>query len=199
MKYSISHICSLVIASMSLSHFALAADNSTCAKMDPEMMKKCAAACTPGPSHKSLQPIIGNWNAEVQCWMPGSNKPTVSKATATSSWILNGHFIQEKFNGQFMGKPFHGISISGYDNVKRKYTNLWIDDMHTSMFVSEGSAQKNGTVITFNGKMDCPVNGKDTPVKQVVRILSPDKHVFEMYVSMKGHFTKTMEITYTRK
>ena len=48
--------------------------------------------------------------------------------------------------------------------------------------------------------MDCPMTGeKDMPVKQVLRIISPDKHVFEMHDPRKGEKSKTMEITYTRK
>ena len=36
-------------------------------------------------------------------------------------------------------------------------------------------------------------------MKTVLRVLSPDKHVFEMYDSSKGDNAKTMEITYTRQ
>ena len=40
---------------------------------------------------------------------------------------------------------------------------------------------------------------KDMPVKQVLRIISPDKHVFEMHDPTISDNSKTMEITYTRK
>jgi hypothetical protein len=67
-------------------------------------------------------------------------------------------------------------------------------------FTSEGTADDGAKVITFAGKMDCPMTGeKDMPVKHVVRIISPDQHVFEMHDPRKGDNSKMMEITYTRK
>lgn len=190
---------SLIAVGIFLSNFVLAAEKPTCPQMD-EAMKKCVAAGTPGAAHKMLEPVIGSWNAEVHCWMKPGAPAQVTKGTAKTRWILNGHFIQENFKGEFMGKPFRGIGISGYDNQKKKYNNLWIDDMHTLMFMSEGTANKTGNVITFQGKMDCPVTGqKDMPVKQVLRIVSADKHIFEMYMPGKKGNVKTMEIIYTRK
>jgi len=55
-------------------------------------------------------------------------------------------------------------------------------------------------VITLEGKYDCPVTGeKDKASKLIYRIISRDKHVFEMHDPSKGDKSKTMEITYTRK
>jgi hypothetical protein len=82
--------------------------------------------------------------------------------------------------------------------MKQKYNNVWIDDMHTSMLTSEGEGGNGNKVITFEGKYDCPLTGrKDLPMKQVLQIISPDKHVFEMHDPTQGDL-KTMEITYTR-
>jgi hypothetical protein len=51
-------------------------------------------------------------------------------------------------------------------------------------------------VITLEGKANCPATGrKDVVMKTVFRLLSQDKHIFEMY---DGN-NKTMEITYTRQ
>jgi len=68
------------------------------------------------------------------------------------------------------------------------------------MFTSEGRATDGGKVITLEGKYDCPVTGeKDKASKLIYRIISRDKHVFEMHDPSKGDKSKTMEITYTRK
>ena len=40
---------------------------------------------------------------------------------------------------------------------------------------------------------------KNMTMKQVIRIISPDTHVFEMHDPSKGSHSKTMEITYTRQ
>ena len=39
---------------------------------------------------------------------------------------------------------------------------------------------------------------KNMTMKQVIRIISPERHVFEMHDPSKGGNSKMMEITYTR-
>lgn len=89
----------------------------------------------------------------------------------------------------------------GYDNTRQKYNSVRIDDMHTSMFASEGEAKDSGgKVIALEGRMDCPMTGrKDVPRKLVFRIISRDKHVLEMHDPSKGDNSRTMEIIYTRQ
>jgi len=165
-----------------------------------EMMKKAEAAGKPGPAHKALDSLVGEWNIEGQCWMSPDGPPTVNKGTASVRWILDGRFVQEDFKGEFMGKTFQGIGITGYDNMKKKYIGSWIDSMSTGMFISEGTADAEGKEFTFQGKMDDPMTGqRNKPYKFVVRILDPNKHTFEMHDLTLGDKSKTMEMTYTRK
>ncbi len=191
----------LITAGALATHCASAEDNPP--PVDPkmaEMMKKAESAGAPGAAHEALKSLVGDWNAEVKCWMAPDAPPTVTRASARSSWVMNGRFIKEEFDGELMGRPFRGIGLTGYDNLKQKYGSVWIDDMHTSIFTTEGTAADDPKVITFTGKMDCPMTGrKDMPVKQVLRIISADKHVFEMYDPANGGEIKTMEITYLRK
>jgi len=165
-----------------------------------EMMKRMEAAGTPGPAHKALEAFVGSWKAEVKCWHEPGGAPEVSQATAKSSWTLNGRFLEEEFRGEMMGRPFTGLSLMGYDNIKQKFNCVWVSDIQTSMFISEGRGENGNKVITLEGKADCPATGrKDVPMKQVFRVLSPDKHTFEMFDGSKGENIRTMEITYTRQ
>jgi hypothetical protein len=165
-----------------------------------EMMKKMEAASTPGPAHKALEAFVGNWKAEVKCWHEAGGAPQVSQGTAKSNWTLNGRFLEGEFHGDMMGKPFTGRSLMGYDNTKQKFNSVWVSDIQTSMFTSEGKGENGNKVITLEGKADCAATGrKDVPMKQVFRVLSPDKYTFEMFDGSKGENVRTMEITYTRK
>jgi hypothetical protein len=180
-----------------------AEDKSGSGKSDAdqqEMMKKMEAAGTPGPGHKALDAFVGNWKAEVKCWHEPGGSPQVSQGTAQAKWTLNGRFLEEDFQGEMMGKPFRGRSLIGYDNTKQTFNTVWVSDMGTSMFVSEGKGENGNKVITLEGKANCPATGqKDVPMKSVFRVLSPDKHVFEMFDGSKGQNAKVMEITYTRQ
>ncbi len=165
-----------------------------------DMMKKMEAAGKPGREHHALDDLVGNWKAEVKCWMDPAGSPEVTQGTATASWKFNGRFLEEQFHGEMMGKPFTGQTLLGFDNTKQKYTSLWVSDTQTSMFTSEGKGDSGNKVITLEGKASCPASGKtDIPMKTVLRLLSHDKHVLEMYDGSKGANAKTMEITYTRQ
>jgi len=165
-----------------------------------EMMKKMEAAGTPGPAHKALEAFVGNWKAEVSCWMEPGGPPNVSQGTSQAKWVLKGHFVEEEFHGEMMGKPFTGRCLLGFDNTQQKFKSVWVNDVNTSIFTSEGKGENGYKVITLEGKSDCPATGqRDVPTKQVFRIISLDKHVLEMFAEVDGENAKTMEITYTRQ
>jgi hypothetical protein len=124
------------------------------------MMKKAEAAGTPGSAHRALDALVGDWSIDARCWMTPDGPPAVNKGTSKVRWILGDRFVQEDFNGEFMGKAFHGIGLTGYDNMKKKYVGSWIDDMSTGMFVTEGTADADGKGFTFHGKMDDPMTGQ---------------------------------------
>lgn len=199
MKHAMHYIWSaLVLGTLAVS-LALASDKKADPKME-EMMKKVQEAGTPGAAHKALEAFVGDWNAEVKMFMDPSAPPSVSKGTAKAKWAMDGRFVQQEFNGEFMGKPFHGLAFTGYDNIRKKYSSSWIDDMSTGMFMSEGQADKAGKVFTFEGTHSCPETGEThKAAKQIIRVIDRNKHVYEMHDPSKGANSKTMEITYTRK
>ena len=161
-----------------------------------EMMKKVQAAGTPGAAHKALDALAGNWKAEVKCWMEPDGPGAVSHATTKANWILGGRFLEEEFHGEMMGKPFTGRCLLGFNNLRQKYQSIWVDDINTAMTMSEGKAENGHQLITLEGNADCAGTGqKDISTKQVIRILGPDKHVWEMFHDGQ----KRMEITYTRQ
>jgi hypothetical protein len=164
-----------------------------------EMMRKAEAAGRPGPGHRALEHFVGNWKAEVKCWMEPGASPHVSKGTAKGSWIMKGRFLQEDFEGEMMGQPFQGRSVLGYDNVKQSFSSVWISDMQTSMFFTEGKGENGNQVITLEGTSSCPATERtDIPMRIVLRVLGPNKHTFEMFDDSREENAKTMEITYTR-
>lgn len=205
MKTPLFHLCSaIVLTGLFNASPIMGQDKASAEKMDPkvaEMMKKAETLGAPGAAHKLLEPLVGEWTAYVQFWMTPGGPPTPSKGTAKSEWVLNGRFIKEEFKGEMMGKPFTGMMLTGYDNHRKQFSTLWVDDMSTAMLKSEGTADPDGKVFTFLTKMDCPMTGeKAMPIRQVIRIVNADTHVFEMHETREGkEERKTMEITYTRK
>jgi hypothetical protein len=171
----------------------------------PEDMTKMMAAYekigAPGPEHAALAKNVGDWNVDCKFWMDPTQPPMETKGTCTDKAILGGRFIQSDFRSDMMGKPFTGMGLSGYDNFRKKYTQLWMDDMGTMMSTAEGTASPDGKVITFLGKMDDPMMGKkDKPVRYVVTWLNDKSYRFEAFdeAGTPNEF-KSMEMVYTKK
>jgi len=166
-----------------------------------EIMKKWQAYATPGPDHKILDPLVGEWDVQARYWMGGQGgQASESKGSTKVQWILGGRYLREDFSGEMMQMPFQGMGITGYDNFKKQYLSTWVDSMGTGIFTSQGTASEGGKVLTFLGKMDEPATGeKDKPTRYIIRILGPDKHTFEMHDLTLGDKSKVFEMTYTRK
>ena len=167
-----------------------------------EMMKRWKEAATPGEAHKILDNFVGSWETESSTWMDGPGKPpSVTKGTAEVKWVLDGRFVQQEMTGEMMGATMNGVGFSGYDNFKKKYTSFWIDNTGTAMFTSEGTLDKDGKVLTYDGRMDEPATGeKDKKVRYIDTIVDHDKHVFAILdLSIPGQDKKVVEIVYTRK
>lgn len=167
-----------------------------------EIMKRWEEFITPGEPHKLLEQLVGTWNCEVKMWMAGpQGEPMKSKGTGEYKMALGGRFLQQEFNGEMEGQPFHGVGYIGYDNFKKKYVSFWIDNMTTAMMNMEGSLDPKSNMVTMFGTMDEPSTGeKDKKVKDVLHIVDKNKHVFEAYdVTSYGDKKPVMVITYTRK
>ena len=175
-------------------------DAKAAAPDQEEIMKKWMAVATPGPEHKALEALVGDWEVASKWWMSPDAPPDESKGTSKVRSILGGRFVQEDYDGQFMGRPLHGLGLTGYDNFKKRYSSLWIDDGGTAMYTSTGSATADKKSFTFTGKMDDPMSGeKNKPVKYIIRIVDANKRIFQMHEPARGEKSLVAEMTYTRK
>ncbi len=163
----------------------------------------------PGENHKMLADLSGTWSYTVKMWMNPDPQapPMTSTGTATRKAIMGGRYFQMDVTGHMKmpgadGKmkemEFKGMSIEGYDNVKQKFVSSWIDNMDTMIMMSEGSYDPASKSFTYNSEME-PMPGMKTKVREVVKIVDKDHHIFEWYENRGGQEAKTMEITYTRK
>jgi hypothetical protein len=173
------------------------------AKMTPEqqkVMETWMKYATPGPNHKLLEPVVGSWNVATTWWEAPGAPPSTWKGSSENVWVLGGRFVQQTITAEMMGQPFSGIGYTGYDNFKEKFIFAWMDSMGTMVMISTGSADATGKVMTFTAEIDDVLTGKKAAVREVVRVIDNNKHVFEMYGPDKsGKEFKTMEIVYTRK
>jgi len=140
---------------------------------------------------------VGTSKAEVKMWMDPSQPPSTSEATTVTEAMLGGRYFKSTHTGTMMDMPFEGYEISGYDNVKKEFFNVWMDNMGTGIMVSTGTYDEATQTLTFTGQMTEPM-GTEMSVREVVKATDNDHSTFEMYVDMGGKEMKNMEINYTR-
>jgi hypothetical protein len=165
---------------------------------DKATMEAWMKIATPSAAHKWLEPLVGAWDAKVTMWMAPGAPPEMSTGTSETKWVLGGRFLEQRYEGSFMGQPFSGVGYTGYDNYKGKYVGTWMDTMGTMIMVSQGEAV--GKTLAMTSTVDDVFTGKPTKIKNAVKIVDPDHHVMEMWgPDSTGQQFKTMEIHYTRK
>ncbi|MFY9552842.1 MAG: DUF1579 domain-containing protein [Thermoanaerobaculia bacterium] len=164
------------------------------------MMEAMQKAATPGDAHKKLDPIVGTFDTRVRMWMDPSKPPEDSAGTTVNSWVLGNRYVEQKYDGTFMGEPFNGVGYTGYDNVQKKYVGVWMDSAGTGTMLSTGTADAAGKTFKLKATLWDPTTGKPTSVDEKMTIVDNDHHNFEMWgKGPNGKTFKMMEIQYTRK
>jgi hypothetical protein len=167
-------------------------------KDDPRMQKMMELG-TPGPAHRMLDGMIGNWQAEVKHWMEPGGQAETSTGTSSAKWILDDHYVESTFTGDMMGMPFEGRGVCGYDNIKKKYFSTWFDSMATGFMVSEGTFDPSTKTFTYTGQAPDCFSGKYVAMRSIVKMVDADHMTMEMYgPGPDGKEFKNMEIAYTR-
>lgn len=157
---------------------------------------------TPGEMQKMLAKSDGVWTGENTMWMENGGKPMMSTSEATNKMIFDGRYQVSEHKGDFMGMPFEGMSIVGYDNSKKKFVSTWVDNMGTGIMTMEGEWNASSKSVEFKGKMTDPARpGKDCDVREVYTFIDDNTQKLEMYGpdGKTGKEFKTMEIQFTRK
>jgi hypothetical protein len=141
----------------------------------PEMMARMA----PGPMHAKLEPLIGSWKMTGKWRMTPDAPWEEFEADVERKWILGKRFIEETVTSEFMGQPFEGVGIVGYDNTREQFTMVWLENMATSTFVSTGKLE--GGNITFEGVNSDAWTGEKNKWGKSVVSLTPDNQTFKGY------------------
>jgi len=177
-----------------------AEDRGGSAPSQAQMMAQYMALAEPGPEHRALADMAGDWDATCISYCDPSGVPQTFTGEQESEMILGRRFLKSEYKGEMMGVPFEGVSLTGYDNIRKKYVSLWADTMSTMWMTAEGEADASGKIVTLVGSYDDPVTGKTMEMRQVVTMLDKNTHKFEMYGPnpQTGEEMLMMEITYRR-
>jgi hypothetical protein len=170
------------------------------ASADDPMMKAMMELGSPGPAHKVLEHKIGKWTAAGKWFMPGSTEPYMTgEYQSEAKWINDGRFVEETVTGDFAGAPFRGTAIMGYDNLKKKYVQTWMDNMSTGLYFAEGTYDAASKTFTFTGESPDATMTKYVKSRSTDKMIDADHGVAQSFQpGPDGKEYMAMEITYTR-
>ena len=166
---------------------------------NPEFMNAMMQAGTPGPQHAELAKGVGHYRVETHYWM-GPDQPAMPMdATANVEMILDGRYMVQEWKSDFMGMPFEGRLIMGFNNLTQEYWSLWIDSSSTGYSISTGKENENGDIV-LHGMMHDPLTPHGRPYRSVSTQAQDGDFMFTMYDSTPdgGEF-KVMEMKYIKQ
>ncbi len=154
----------------------------------------------PGPEHKLLAKLVGEWDAKVKAYFEPGKPPTESVGTAKRKMILEGRYLHEEFQCKFGPDDFTGLSIIGFDRARKKFVSNWVDSMSTGITLSDGTYDAEKSTFTYINDDVEPASGKKMKGRDVLKLDGDDQQTFEMYRTPEGGKEfKVMEISYTKR
>ena len=187
----------MALGAAAVSPFQDTATGQDAAPGQDDMMALMAEYGAPGPEHEALIAGAGEWTADMKHYpAPGAPAMEMSGKT-TIEPMFDGRYMLQHMASDFMGMPYEGAGLSGYDRVRGKYFSIWIDSMSTSVTVVWGD--REGDTITYKGKMPDPMAGGEVPVMMKHKEVSDDHVLFTMHTpGPDGKPFKSMQIDYKR-
>jgi len=192
-------LCATILVSAGL----LAQDHPH-ADMSPEeqaMMQAWQEYATPGEHHLQLAKNVGEWQIDGKMWNAPNTEPELFNGTSHIKAVMGGRYFLEKIDGsEFMGVPFEGHSVFGYDNLTQTYFVYFFDNMGTGVSQYTGTPSGDGKTIHYTVQMPDIMSGKYITARAVDTQISDDKGTFTMWnTGPDGAEFMSMEIVATRK
>lgn len=169
-------------------------------EMTPEQRAMAEAwerSSTPGEPHARLAESAGTWNVTTRVLQGPGGEPEVTEGTVEREAILGGRVIRETFSSTFMGRPFHGVAHTGFDNVTGKFWTTWFDNMSTGLYSGEGECNGNYSHCTYTVSGPNAMTGEDEFMR-IEAAMDGETETHTFYENRGGEEVRTMELIYTR-
>lgn len=145
------------------------------------------------PEVKRLQAWVGTWDAEVT--MMGQT----TKGSETCRVECGGHWLVTEHTGSFMGMPFQGKGLTGFDASKGAYSGVWIDSSGSPMSVfTDGAFSADGKRCTAHVD-SIGMDGKPGRFEYVWSFSDARSRSFEVFQVDGGKRELQMSIRYARR
>lgn len=164
-----------------------------------ERMAAWTKAATPGAEHRKLDGFVGEWDVAIEFWMDPGAPPSTMQGVMRTEWMLDGHYLDQRYEGEMEGMPFHGRGTWGYDVAGQHFVGTWLDNMSTALSISRGRETPDGKGFLLQTLGTDPASGKPAEGFEEIRVENPDRHTMTVYEYRGSERVKTMHMVYTRR
>ena len=164
-----------------------------------ELERRVQEAAQPGPEHRRLAALTGEWSLRVEHAPTPAATPVTGTGTASNRMILGGRFLQSEAVVQLGGARSEGLLLVGYDRRASRYTMLGLDTFGTHYVEAEGPFDEASGAIVMYGEEHDPITRRTERFTVVVRLRGPDEYVQEVVFRQPDGTSHTaVQITYSR-
>jgi hypothetical protein len=157
-------------------------------------LQEMPAPAKPGQQHQVLRGMVGEWKTTTKIMGEESD------GKQTFEMDLGGLWLVGRLEGEFMGQPFHGMSINGWDTTKKKHVGIWVDSFTASIQSLEGGYDATKNQLEYEAPSVNPMSGE--PMTEIHRWTFADENnmTFHMlYPQDDGGEYEVFSIHYARQ
>jgi hypothetical protein len=183
-------------------------DSSALSLSSNEIIKQLNDYTRPGKYHQMLADLVGTWTFKGKRFPSGQDLfgTHIRKSFADGRYfVVDMTFgdslhkieipIQDGTMKEVIGK---GITIEGYDNVKKKFIQSYITNhIGSNIVYSEGDYNSTTNTITFAFEQEL-IPGMKDKIRELFTILDKDHYTLVYYHDENGTYIKDAEVNCTR-
>jgi len=151
------------------------------------------------PEHGFLERLSGRWNTSVRLWPSAADTHAVAASgRSVTHMALGGRYLVEEDTMSVPDKSYLTLAILGFDNLKHKYVETWMDNRSTGLLELTGAVNDSGDVLTMQGERMDPKGGK-SKMSFIYHSLNGNFRTLEIWETRgTGKPRRTLELVYTR-
>jgi hypothetical protein len=161
-------------------------------------MAETIRLATPGPEHKRLAALAGDWTVELTLSPPGK-EPERSTGRARAATVLGGRWLVVELSVPVQGVAIEGLYMIGFDNLRRLYAASWRDSLSTWSIECLGAQDpKDEKRIALQGLLFDAVSPAGREFRLDFVIEGPDAFAFVVFDTIGDRQARVMEQRFAR-
>jgi len=150
----------------------------------------------PTEEHKRMLAGVGLWKGTMKATYPGM--PPMSSAVTETVEALGAFHTVTDFRAEFMGVPYHGHGILGFDEAKGEAFGTWSDNMSPHTSFMRGTVKSDGDTTTIEMLYMAPMPTGEVVPHRNVSVHTGDTYKMTFFMGEGDAEVQTMTLDLTR-